>query len=397
MTSRATAPETLIAGPRDGVMVPSEACGAIIIDLDFLGRNWQCLRDRVAPAECAAVVKADCYGLGASACVPALVNAGAKTLFVATVQEAREVRKLAPDAQVFVLDGVLPGSAPAFLECGALPVLSSLPEMIEWGQMAPSRNEPVGCALHVDSGLNRLGLSTAEIREFAANMHLLDRLDVKLVMSHLACADEPDHPKNQQQLSVFHGLQPLLPSVALSLAASDGLMLGPEFHFQLVRPGYALYGGQTHPNRNCPVSPVVSVYSRVLQVRELAPTQSVGYSATFVADRVTKLAVLAAGYADGVPRHLSAGTNELGGHVAINGRLAPIVGRVSMDLITVDITDLEDITVERGDWVELIGPTITLEDVGIAAGTIGYEILTRLSPRLTRVYVGGEQSGAGES
>ncbi len=390
MSEAAKAARMMIDGPRDGLRVPYDAAGVVVVDLQALGHNWQSLRDKVAPAECAAVVKGDCYGLGAAAGVPALCAAGAKTLFVATVQEARQVRGLAPDATIYVLDGLLPGTVEELLEVGALPVLSSLPEITEWGQAAPSRKEPRACAIHVDSGLNRLGLSAREIQELAHNMHLLDRLDVKLVMSHLACADEPDHPKNAQQLEVFHSLQPLLPSVPLSLAASDGLMLGPDYHFDLVRPGYALYGGQTHPERNCPVNPIVEVYSRVLQIRDLAPGQSVGYSATFVAERVTRLAVVAAGYADGAPRHMSAGSGERHGWVAFRGRLAPIVGRVSMDLITVDITDLEDVEINRGDWVEFVGPTISLEDAGTSAGTIGYEILTRLSPRFARVYLGGD-------
>lgn len=396
MSEAATAAKPMIAGPREGLVVPYDASGVVVVDLQALGSNWQSLRDKVAPAECAAVVKADCYGLGAQQGVPALCAAGARSLFVATVQEARQVRELAPDAEVYVLDGLLPGTVNELLEIGAVPVLSSLPEISEWGQAAPSRKEPLACALHVDSGLNRLGLSAREIQELAHNMHLLDRLEVKLVMSHLACADEPEHPKNEQQLSVFRSLQPLLPSVPLSLAASDGLMLGPDYHFDLVRPGYALYGGQTHANRDCPVKPVVEVYARVLQVRELAPGQSVGYSATFVADRITKLAVVAAGYADGGPRHWSAASGETGGQVAFAGRLAPIVGRVSMDLITVDITDIEDFEIARGDWVEFIGPTITLEDAGASAGTIGYEILTRLSPRFERIYLGADASGVGE-
>lgn len=392
MSEAAKAARKMIDGPRAGLSVPYDAAGVVVVDLRALAHNWQSLREKVAPAECAAVVKADCYRLGARAGVPALFAAGAKTLFVATVQEARQVRGLAPEATIYVLDGLLPGTVEDLLEVGALPVLSSLPEITEWGQAAPSRKEPVACAIHVDSGLNRLGLSAREIQELAHNMHLLDRLDVKLVMSHLACADEPENPKNAQQLEVFQSLQPLLPSVPLSLAASDGLMLGPDFHFDLVRPGYALYGGQTHPNRNCPVKPVVEVYSRVLQIRDLAPGQSVGYSATFVADRVTRLAVVAAGYADGAPRHMSAGSGEKHGWVAFGGRLAPIVGRVSMDLITVDITDLEDVEINRGDWVEFVGPTISLEDAGASAGTIGYEILTRLSPRFARVYVGAEDA-----
>ncbi len=376
---------------------PSHAAGVVIIDLERLAENWRALQSHVAPAKCAAVIKANAYGLGVAEVAPALIAAGADAFFVATLDEAAEVRALAPSATVYVLNGIFPGAAAAMIECGAIPVLSSLSEVAEWGAAAPSRQKPLPCALHVDTGLNRLGLSAAEIHQLAANMHLLDRLDVKLVMSHLACADEPGHYKNDQQLAIFERLQPLLPSVHLSLAASDGVMLGPQFHYDIVRPGYALYGGQAVSERPSPVSPVVEAYARVLQLRELAPGQSIGYSATFVAERITRVAVIAAGYADGCLRHLSAGNDEQGGHVAFAGRRAPIVGRVSMDLITVDITDLEHTAVERGDWAEIIGPTITIEDIGRASGTIGYEVLTRLSPRFTRIYHRATDPHAAES
>jgi len=371
--------------------VPADAAGVVIVDLDALAGNWRALRDLVAPAACAAVVKANGYGLGADRVIPALCAAGADTFFVATLAEARQARALVADATatVYVLDGVLPGSGQALHDAGAIPVISSLPEAKEWAALAPSRNEPMACAFHVDSGLNRLGLSAREIRALASDMHTMDRVQVRLVMSHLACADDPGHEKNTQQLDVFRTLQPLLPSAPLSIAASDGLMLGPDYHLDLVRPGYALYGGQALPGRITPVKPVVEAYARVLQIRELAPGQSVGYSASFVANRITRVAVIAAGYGDGLPRHLSAATGQTAGLVAFGGRRAPIVGRVSMDLITVDITDLEGHAPDRGDWAELIGQSISLEDVGAACGTIGYEILTRLSPRFARVYLGG--------
>jgi alanine racemase len=369
--------------------ISRDAPGVVLIKLDRIAANWRALKSMVAPADCAPVVKADAYGLGAAKVIPTLARAGANKFFVATLKEASETLALAPSSTVYVLDGLLPGTARDMAETGAIPVLSSLPEVMEWAAVAPSRNEPVPCVLHVDTGLNRLGLTARDIHALANDMHTLHRLDVRLVMSHLACADEPAHVMNAQQLSVFRQLQPLLPSAPLSLAASDGLMLGPEHHFDLVRPGYALYGGQAFPGRITPVKPVVEVYARVLQIRELAPGQTVGYSATFTADRVTRIAVVAAGYADGILRHLSAGSGERHGHVAFAGRLCPVVGRVSMDLITVDITDLEAHSPERGDWAEIIGPTITIEDVGAAAGTIGYEVLTRLSPRFPRLHLEG--------
>jgi alanine racemase len=213
-------------------------------------------------------------------------------------------------------------------------------------------------------------------------------LDVRLVMSHLACADEPDHPHNARQRAAFDLRRAALPSAPASLAASDGLMLGAPFHYDLVRPGYALYGGQAFQGGATPVNPVVTVAARILQVRTVEAGESVGYSASWVASRQTCVAIVAAGYADGIARGLSAASNETGGVVMVAGQRAPIVGRVSMDLITVDVTDISG-DVQRGDLVTLIGPSLTIEAMGRAAGTIGYEVLTRLGTRFARKYVGG--------
>ncbi|MDX2257542.1 MAG: alanine racemase [Hyphomicrobiaceae bacterium] len=368
--------------------VPAAATGAVVVDLAALERNWRALAGAVAPALAAAVVKADAYGLGAEAVVPALARAGCTVYFVATLAEARQVLALAPTATVLVLDGLMPGAAAAYAECGAWPVLSSLPEIVEWSGFARATGRRLACAMHVDSGLNRLGLDAREVQALARDMHLIDPLDVRLVMSHLACADEVAHAKNGQQLAVLERLLPLLPSVPVSLAASDGLLLGAAYHFDMARPGYALYGGQASPSRHAPVEPVVSVHARVVQVREVAPGQSVGYAATWTARRLSRIAVIAAGYADGLPRQMSAADGEAGGSVAFGGVLAPIVGRVSMDLVTADVTDLGDLSIARGTWAELIGPAISLEAAGAAAGTIGYEILTRLPRRFHRVYRG---------
>ncbi len=374
--------------------LPAGTTGVIQIDLGQLAANWQALRDEVLPARCGAVVKANGYGLGADRVVPALANAGCQTFFVATLSEAREVRGLAPSATIFVLDGVLPGSEAAFLEIDAVPVLSNLEEVGDWSAYARQHGTTLPAALHVDTGLNRLGLPIKDIRQIASQAHYLDPLKIYLVMSHLASADEPQNAQNQAQLNVFEGLLPLLPTVATSIAASDGLMLGKPFHGQLVRPGYALYGGQASQGQATPVKPVVSVYARVLQVADLAPGQSVGYSATYKPSEQRKIATIAAGYADGILRSASASNDERGGQVAFAGQTAPIVGRVSMDLTTVDVTDFEDGVIKRGMWAEIVGPTISLEQAGAHAGTIGYEILTSLSRRFHRIYTGEERISA---
>ncbi|MGH1417556.1 MAG: alanine racemase [Hyphomicrobiaceae bacterium] len=368
--------------------VPATATGVIHIDLGQLAANWQALAKFVMPARCSGVVKANAYGLGLDRVVPALMKAGCQTFFVATIDEAKDVRALASDAAIFVLDGLLPGAEKALTDINAIPVLSSLEEFQDWSAHARKCNKALPTAMHIDTGLNRLGMTAVDIRELAAGRTLLEKLNVYLIMSHLACADDPDDDMNARQLNVFEGLLPLLPTVATSLAASDGLMLGAPYHTQLVRPGYALYGGQATKEPTAPVKPVVKVHARVLQVSEIVTGQTIGYSAIYKATSPRRIATVAAGYADGVLRTSSAASGEAGGFVAFNGRLAPIVGRVSMDLITVDITELDDETIHRGSWTELVGPTISLEDAGHGAKTIGYEILTSLSKRFHRIYTG---------
>ena len=286
-----------------------------------------------------------------------------------------------------MLDGLLPQSARDFARLGAVPVLASLEEVRAWASLARERSSAPPAALHVDTGLNRLGMCASDVSVLARDPILLRRLGVALVMSHLACADEPDHPMNREQLDTFLRLRASFPSARASLAASDGLMLGPDFHFDLVRPGYALYGGQAAPERTAPVAPVVRVAARILQVQDVPKGGRVGYSASYQAKTPRRIATIAAGYADGVFRHASATNDAAGGAVAFRGKLAPIVGRVSMDLITVDVTDLGEPAPQRGDWVDLIGPELPLEAVGAAAGTIGYEVLTRLGARFHRLYL----------
>ena len=370
-----------------GAAAPAGATGVITIDLGALAGNWRSLAGLVHPAECAAVVKADAYGLGAHRVIPALAKAGCRTFFIATCDEAAEARRLAPGARIFALDGLLAQSAEALLAAGAIPVLSSLPEAREWAALAKSKASKFAAALHIDSGLNRLGLSAREVQELARDAKTLGQIDIALIMSHLASADDPADPKNEQQLSVFKSLRGILPKAPASLAASDGLMLGPGYHFDLVRPGYAIYGGQAFRGGPTPVVPVVRVEARILQIRDVAPGQTIGYSATFKATRLSRVAVLAAGYADGYFRHFSAANGATGGIVSFHGKSAPVVGRVSMDLITVDVTDLGDPAPQRGDLVELIGPSQSIEAAGARAGTIGYEVLTHLGRRFHRVYV----------
>ncbi len=310
----------------------------------------------MAPAGCGAVVKADAYGLGAARVIPALYEAGCRSFFVATQEEAKAAIALAPGATIYVLDGILPGCARELAALGAASRAWRASRKRAPGRRWRPADAPTPpAALHVDTGLNRLGMGEADFAALLADTGLLRRLDIALIISHLACADDAHHAMNREQLATFKRLRAQLPKARASLAASDGLMLGKEFHFDLVRPGYALYGGQAAAQR-APVQPVVRVSARILQVQDVPAGGRVGYSATYRAASPRRIATIAAGYADGVFRHASASDGETGGAVVIRGKLAPIVGRVSMDLITVDITDIGDPAPVRGDFVDLIGP-----------------------------------------
>lgn len=368
--------------------VRAGATGIITVDLGQIARNWAALSAKVKPATCAAVVKADAYGLGAARVIPTLAKSGCGTFFIATPDEAELARKLAPDAVIYALDGLIGGAAAeAFHKLNVVPVLSTPEDIIAWAGLAKRYATVLPAAFHIDTGLNRLGLSARDTRRLATDNETLAFLAPCLIMSHLASADNPRDPKNRDQLLAFETLSALFPNVPRSLAASGGLMLGPAFHFDLVRPGYALYGGQAGETYSAPVKPTVTVTVRILAVTDVASGETVGYSATWRAKRPSRIATLAAGYADGVPRSASAPNGRPGGHVLIAGHLAPIVGRVSMDLITVDVTDLPSGVAAPGNCAKLIGDDITIEQAGFAADTIGYEILTRLGPRFTRLYL----------
>lgn len=364
------------------------ATGIVAIDLARIQDNWKSLNAHIGDAECAAVVKADAYGLGAAEVVPALAAAGCTNFFIATPEEARLTRGLIPGATIFALDGLAATAPQDFADLDVIPVLSTLDDVRIWSELATARDAVLPAALHIDTGLHRLGLPVRDTRRLAADPRLMSGLDLKLVMSHLASADNPADPKNRDQLLAFETLSALFPGVPRSLAASDGLMLGRAYHFDLVRPGYAIYGGQASQSHPAPVLPAVTVLARILAVHDVAPGETVGYSATWHATRPTRIATIAAGYADGIPRTASAPDGRPGGHVAIAGSLAPIVGRVSMDLITVDITDFPPGAAHAGDFATIVGPELSVEDAGYAAGTIGYEILTRLGTRFARHYVG---------
>ncbi|MET1045285.1 MAG: alanine racemase [Hyphomicrobium sp.] len=376
MTVNSRMPESLVS-----------ATGTITVDLGRIAANWRSLADKVAPSRCGAVVKADAYGLGAERIIATLARAGCTAFFVATPDEAEIARRFAPAADVYALDGLVGHAAAAFARLAVKPVLSTLDDIVAWSALCRARGERLPAAIHIDTGLHRLGLPVRDVRRLASEPSMMTGIELDLVMSHLASADNPRDPKNRDQLLAFETLSALFPATQRSLAASDGLMLGPSYHFDLVRPGYALYGGQASQLAPAPVKPAVTVAARILAVSDVAPGETVGYSATWRAKRPSRIATIAAGYADGVPRNASAPDGRPGGHVLISGHLAPIVGRISMDLITVDVTDLPEGAAMPGEFAKLIADSLTIEEAGFAAGTIGYEILTRLGRRFPRLYI----------
>lgn len=352
------------------------------IDLRALAANWTALAELAAPAECAAVVKADAYGIGIDAAVPALVAAGCRTFFVALPGEGARVRAAAPDAAIYVLNGFFADWSEAFRNSRLRPVLNTFASVESWaehGSDGPS-------AIHVDTGMNRLGLTLHEALELARRPDLLRRAAPALLMSHLACADHPEHALNRAQLVLFREIRAELPGLPASLANSAGIHLGADFHFDLVRPGIALYGAAFARNRP-PLANVVTAKARILQVREVAAGEAIGYGAAHRLREEKRVAILSAGYADGYHRLAGASDERAGAYVHVRGRPAPLLGRVSMDLIAVDVTDI--VGVAEGDWAELFGPNVPIDAVAAAADTIGYELLTGLSRRDARVYVRG--------
>ena len=356
----------------------------LTVRLGAIVANYRTYRRVTGPTAVAAVVKADAYGLGAGRVAPALAQAGCDSFFVARLEEGVALRALLPGARIFVLDGAHPDSVPALIRFSLTPVLNSLAQISTWS--AAAGTGALDAVLHVDTGMNRLGLPRDELAILSAEQaKRLAGLNLVLVMSHLACGDEPHNKKNAEQLVRFRQALAMLPPAPASLAASHGAMLSPDFHFDLVRPGVALYGADPQqPEGGASAKPnlmqtAALLTARVLQVRRIDSGESVGYAATFHAKRPSMIATIALGYADGIPRALS---NK--GVAVLKGGRVPIAGRVSMDLITLDVSGLAAAP-EIGADVEILGDTITLGEVAELAGTNEYEILTRLR-RVPKVY-----------
>jgi alanine racemase len=358
--------------------------GAILtIDLAALAANWRLLRDKVQPAECAAVVKADAYGIGLEPTVRALARAGCRTFFVAHVSEALRVRDIDKDCTLYLLNGLTPGFPETLARDNIRPVLSSLGEIEEWTAFSKTAGSKLPAAVQFDTGINRLGVPPHQIEHVRP---LLDAFEPALLMSHFV-ESEVISDRNAAQIAAFEKVRAAFPNIHASLCNSSGIFLHERPFFDLVRPGYALYGGNPTPNAPNPMRSVVTLQARILQVRDIAAGERVGYGGEWTAPRASRLATLSIGYADGLPR---SGTviGRSGIEAVVARRRCPFVGRLSMDLSIVDVTYLPDGAVQRGDFAEILGDTIGIDELGRKSGTIGYEILTRLGQRYARRYVG---------
>ncbi|MBC3861373.1 alanine racemase [Undibacterium jejuense] len=361
----------------------AERTGAVLrIDLQAVRYNYRLLRGRLGLAQCGAAVKADAYGLGAEQVARVLYEEGCRHFFVAHLEEAIALRPGLPaDADLIVMHGSPVGCEAEFVQHGCMPVLNSIQQIQDWAVLARERQQFLPAIVQVDTGMARMGLSAKEVEVLRDDPDLLRSIDVRYVMSHLASAEDQANPMNRQQLEKFNELRALFPRSKATLANSSGVFLGSEFHFDLARPGAALYGVAPVAGQENPLRAVAHLQGRIIQTREIPAGTGVGYGSTWRSKETSRIATIAVGYADGWLRSLS---NRGVAHIA--GIAAPMVGNVSMDTITLDVTHIAPEYLQPGTLVDLISATNTVDQVAAKANTIGYEILTSLGARYHRVY-----------
>jgi len=366
--------------------MPDAQTAILTIDLAAIAANYRYLVEQVAPATCAAAVKADAYGLGAAMVAPVLQREGCKHFFVATVDEGLALRQVLPHATIYILNGLPPGSAATLASAELIPVLCTLEQIEDWRKFCATSGAQKPAALQIDTGISRLGLTQADVVRLATDTRLLRGFPIFHVMSHLACGDEPGSPMNDQQLMLFRTLTEHFPwqgpRPSFGISASSGIFIGTDFHFDLVRPGAALYGLEPVAGRPNPMRPVVRLQGKILQIRDVDVGMTVGYGATHRFEGPSRLATIGVGYADGIFRSLG---NR--GAVFVAGERAPVVGRISMDLMTVDVGRVPRAAAYPGALVDIIGPGQSVDDFARSAGTIGYEVLTAFGKRYQRRYL----------
>lgn len=366
---------------------PTRRAGAILtIDLGAIAANWRGLRDagraEGRPVDCAAVLKADAYGTGAAKVGPRLAAEGCRQFFVAHIDEGIALRAVVPDHPICVLNGLLPGTEDDFVEHRLTPALNHLGQLNAWRAAAQRYNRPLDAIIHIDTGMHRLGFSPDEAQVLSHERGRLRGLRLALLMSHLVASEEQANPVNGEQLSRFRSIIRAMPGAPASLANSSGIFLGPDYHFDLLRPGAALYGINPLPGQDNPMLPVVSLHARILQLRRIDALQTVGYGGAWRSARPSRIATIALGYADGYFRTLIHRT-----HVFLAGHRVPVIGRISMDLVTIDVTDIPETQCQLGATVEVLGRHVTAEDLADHARTNAYEVMTALGRRYARLYV----------
>ncbi len=365
---------------------PEAEVGAVLsVDCAAISRNWKKLGNHAAPADCAAVVKADAYGCGLEPVTTALFAAGCQTFFVAQIAEARALREALPEATVYVTNGIPTGAAPLFAEINAQPVIGNLAELAEWDAFRTGSNWQGGAALHFDTGMNRLGLAPEEAAAIAERTKMQNH-GISLVMSHFSASDEPDHPLNATQIQLMRDIRQLFRNIPISLANSSGIFLGAGAYFDVVRPGIGLYGGNPTPWTDNPMEPVVTLTARIVQTRIIPSGATVGYNTTWTARRETHVGIAASGYADGYPRPAGTSNTLTGGYAVVGGQRCAVIGRVSMDLVAIDVTDVPEHGKRRGDPVTLLGEGIGIDELAAWGRTISWDVLTRLGRRAHRVW-----------
>ena len=348
--------------------LPPSALSALVVDLSALKRNYKSLRESFSGERVGAVVKDDAYSMGFEGVVPALCQAGCGDFFVTTLEEALAIKDYVPvDAAIYILNGFYPGSEEGILEHGFIPTLISYSQVEKWSQKAKSLGKKLKTVIHFDTGMSRTGLSTSEAERLIANQELLYWLDIRYWMSHLACSHIPHHPLNKRQLECFKNIVRHLPPAKISFVNSDGIFMDQTYHCDLARPGLSLYGLNTYSST---LENVLSVYAKILQIRDVSAGDTVGYDARYCFDEPGRIATLSVGYAQGWSTRLSNHS-----HVAIEGIKAPVRGRISMDLMGVDITHLPKNKVHENQWVEILGQTISPKELAKAGRTITYEII----------------------
>ncbi len=371
---------TLLSPEANQAAALATSTGVLTIDLDAIVANWRKLEKTAVPAECAGVVKANAYGCGTEPVARALAAAGCKTLFVATLDEAAAVRAAVPSATIYTLDGFFMNSGEAYAKIDCRPVIGDLNELAEWDVFCRRTGWSGGAAIHIDTGMNRLGLTLAEAQGIIPRINAGDH-GITLVMSHLVSAEQLNSPINAKQLTTFREIASLFSGVPASLSNSSGA---------------ALYGVNPTPEADNPMQPVVGLKARIVQFRNIERGETVGYGGTWTARRPTRLAIVSAGYADGYFRAASANDGTRGAEVIVAGKRCPVAGRISMDLMAVDVTDLPANAARRGHMVTLLGEGITVDELAHHFGSIGYEVLTSLGSRYARVYKGSAATGAAE-